>query len=182
MSPVELSTGAELVGGVTEDLVDLEARLQLMGRGMDILQRKFDEHRLLISATPAITPVKGLLTSGFGYRTDLFTGRRAFHGGVDIVAPRGRDIHATGDGIVTKAGRTAGLGNVVYISHGFGFVTLYGHMSRILVEAGQRIQRGEVVGLVGSTGRSTGNHVHYEVHIDGKSVNPLGYILDGTRP
>lgn len=176
MDPVEIG------GGVAEDIVDLEVRLQQMGLGMDLLQQKFDEQRLLISATPAITPAKGLLTSGFGYRRDPFTGRRAFHGGVDIVAPRGKEIHATGDGLVTKAGRSSGLGNVVYISHSLGIVTRYGHMSKINVAAGQQVQRGDVIGFVGSSGRSTGNHVHYEVHVDGKSVNPLGYILDGTAP
>ena len=168
--------------GVAEDIVDLEAQLQQMRVGMDLLQRKFDERRLLISATPAISPAKGLLTSGFGYRRDPFTGRRAFHGGIDIVAPRGKQILATGDGLVTKAGRSVGLGNVVYISHSLGIVTRYGHMSKIDVKPGQRVRRGDVIGYVGSSGRSTGNHVHYEVHVDGKSVNPLGYILDGTEP
>jgi murein DD-endopeptidase MepM/ murein hydrolase activator NlpD len=176
MDPVEIG------GGLAEDIVDLEVRLQQMGLGMDLLQRSFDEHRLLISATPAITPAKGLLTSGFGYRRDPFTSRRAFHGGIDIVAPRGKEIRATGDGLVTKAKRSTGLGNLVSISHGLGIVTRYGHMSKINVAAGERVKRGDVIGFVGSTGRSTGNHVHYEVHVDGKAVNPLGYILDGTRP
>ncbi len=161
------------------DLLELENRLHRMGLGMNVLQQKFDEARLLISTTPAISPVKGLLTSGFGYRSDPFTGRRSFHQGIDIVAPRGKEIMATGDGLVIKAGRSMGLGNAVYISHGFGLVTRYGHMTKILVDAGERVQRGDVIGTVGSTGRATGNHVHYQVHVDGKPTNPLGYILDG---
>lgn len=177
LAPLEIAVD----GGVAEDLVDLEARLHELGLGMDLLQRKFEEHRLVISNTPAIRPAKGLLTSGYGYRRDPFTGGRAFHRGIDIVAPRGQAIYATGDGLVTKAGRSSGLGNAVYLSHGFGIVTLYGHMSKVQVAPGQRVARGDVIGLVGNTGRSTGNHVHYEVHVDGKAVNPLGYILDNPR-
>ena len=114
------------------------------------------------------------------------TGRRTWHGRLDL--SDGRKLSgelealATGDGLVTKAGRSSGLGNVVYISHSLGIVTRYGHMSKINVKPGQRVRRGDVIGHVGSSGRSTGNHVHYEVHVDGKSVNPLGYILDGTGP
>ena len=172
----------EIGDGVAEDLVGLEVRLQRMGLGMDLLEHRFDEQRLQISATPAITPAKGLLTSGFGYRRDPFTGRRAFHRGVDIVAPRGNEIHATGDGLVIRAGRLPILGSAVYVSHGLGIVTRYGHMSKIHVTPGQRVKRGDVLGFVGSSGRSTGNHVHYEVRVDGEPVDPLGYILDGTNP
>ncbi len=171
----------EIGDGVAEDLVGLEVRLQRMGLGMDLLERRFDERRLLISATPAITPAKGLLTSGFGYRRDPFTGRRAFHRGVDIVAPRGHEIHATGDGLVIRAGRLPILGSAVYVSHGLGIVTRYGHLSKIHVTPGERVMRGDVLGFVGSSGRSTGNHVHYEVRVDGEPVDPLGYILDGTN-
>ena len=176
--PDDLTADADL----SSRMAFLENRLQKMGDGMDVLQDKFDEHRLLTSAMPAISPVKGLLTSGFNYRRDPFTGKRAFHQGIDIVAPRGKEIRATGNGIVTKAGWAVGLGNTVFISHGFGLVTRYGHMSKVLVEVGQQVERGETIGLVGSSGRSTGNHVHYEVHLDGKPTNPLGYILDDPRP
>lgn len=185
LSPPEAGIGGGDPGhppdDLGEDLLGIETELYQMGRGMDVLQKKLDEHRLLISTTPAISPVKGLLTSGFGYRADPFTGRRSFHSGIDIVAPRGQEIRATGDGLVTKAGRDLGLGNAVYVSHGFGIVTRYGHMSKINVDSGQRVQRGDVIGYVGSTGRATGNHVHYEVHVDGKANNPLGYILDDTK-
>ena len=169
-------------GAMGDQMVALENTLLNMNTGMRLLERKFDERYLLISATPAVAPVRGLLTSGFGYRSDPFTGRRAFHRGVDIVAPAGKEVRATGDGIVTRAGRALDLGNAVFISHGFGFMTRYGHMSRIHAEVGQRVQRGDVVGLVGSSGRATGTHLHYEVHVDGRAVNPRGYILDGTSP
>jgi murein DD-endopeptidase MepM/ murein hydrolase activator NlpD len=160
----------------------LEDTMEEMRAGMTLLERKFDQRHLLISAKPAITPVRGLFTSGFGYRSDPFTGRRAFHRGIDIVAPAGKEVHATGDGIVTRAGRVQGLGNAVYISHGFGYSTRYGHMSRLEVKVGQKVSRGDVIGLVGSSGRATGTHVHYEVYVDGKATNPLAYILNGTSP
>lgn len=160
----------------------LETWADDLGRDMTLLQERFDERRLRISRTPAITPVKGLLTSGFGYRPDPFTKHRNFHGGIDIVAPRGKEVKTTGDGFVIKTGRVQGLGNAVYVSHGYGITTRYGHLLKITVEEGQRVKRGEVVGLVGNTGRSTGYHLHYEVRIDGRPTNPLGYILDSTSP
>ena len=188
----ELSPSAEAgIGGTDplddeaemgDQLVALEGMLLEMNSGMQVLERKLDERHLLISATPAVAPVRGLLTSGFGYRSDPFTAQRAFHRGIDIVAPAGKEVVATGDGVITRAGRSQGLGNAVYISHGFGVVTRYGHMSRIHAKVGQRVQRGDLIGLVGSSGRATGTHVHYEVLVDGRAVNPLGYILDGTSP
>ncbi|MEM7581825.1 MAG: M23 family metallopeptidase [Acidobacteriota bacterium] len=188
----ELSPSAEAGIGGTDPLQDrtgmngqlaaLEETLQEMSGGMRMLEVKLGERSSLISATPAIAPVRGLLTSGFGYRSDPFTAQRVMHRGIDIVAPAGKEVWATGDGIVTRAGRSQGLGNAVFVSHGFGFSTRYGHMSKVLVEEGQRVRRGDVVGLVGSTGRSTGTHLHYEVHVDGQAVNPLGYILDGSSP
>ncbi len=171
---LEIDTGGQLVA--------LEDSLHEMRTGMKLLEEKFDERHLLISAKPAVTPVRGLFTSGFGYRSDPFTGKRAFHRGIDIVAPAGKEVHATGDGIVTRAGRAQGLGNAVFISHGFGYSTRYGHLSRVHVEIGQKVKRGDVIGLVGSSGRATGTHVHYEVHVDGRASNPLGYILSGTAP
>ncbi len=168
--------------GAGFQLAALDATLLEMQSGMKLLEHKFDQRHMLISAKPAVTPVRGLLTSGFGYRSDPFTERRAFHRGVDIVAPAGKKVFATGDGIVTRAGRAQGLGNAVFISHGFGYSTRYGHMSRIHAKVGQKVSRGDVIGLVGSSGRATGTHVHYEVHIDGRAANPLGFILDDTSP
>lgn len=164
--------------GLEYDLAQLQATVDGMDEGMNLLHVKFEEHQAAISSIPAISPAKGLFTSSFGWRKDPFNGTRAFHQGIDIVAPRGQEIYATGDGLVIKAGNLQGLGRAVYISHGQGTVTRYGHMSKILVEAGQKVKRGQVIGQIGSTGRSTGNHVHYEVHVDGKATNPLAYVLD----
>ena len=164
------------------DLLQLQTRLQSMDQNIERLQEEFDRDHLWISSIPAIAPAKGLFTSAFGYRKDPFTGRRAYHQGIDIVAPRGQEIYATGDGIVTQAGRAQGLGKAVTLSHGLGIKTRYGHMSKVEVEVGDEVRRGQVIGRVGSTGRSTGNHVHYEVHVDGKARNPLAYILDSWKP
>jgi len=165
-------------GSLDVALENLGLQLKDLDQGVSLLNEAFEERSLMISSTPAIVPVKGLFTSGFGYRTDPFTKRRAFHSGLDIVAAPGKEIVATGDGLVTRAGRIGALGNAVYISHGYGLTTRYGHLSRVAVEAGEQVKRGDVIGHLGSTGRSTGYHLHYEVHVDGKAVNPLGHILD----
>ncbi len=150
---------------------------QLAGR-LDAVESKLGERVRWISSTPAIAPVKGILTSGFGYRSDPMTHGPGVHQGVDIAASPGQPVHASADGIVVRAGECTGLGLAVYLSHGYGLSTRYGHMSRVDVRPGQRVRRGDVVGLVGNTGRSTGYHLHYEVRLDGAAVNPLGYILD----
>jgi murein DD-endopeptidase MepM/ murein hydrolase activator NlpD len=150
---------------------------QLAGR-LDTVESKLEERVRWISSTPAIAPVKGILTSRFGYRSDPMSHEQGIHEGVDIAALAGQPVHASADGIVLRAGEVSGLGRAVYLAHGYGLVTRYGHMSRVDVHPGQRLKRGDVVGLVGNTGRSTGYHLHYEVRLDGVPVNPLGYILD----
>lgn len=157
-------------------LSSLRTDLQELGGGMGQLGEHLGERQLLISSIPAISPVKGLMSSRFGIRRDPFTGRKASHGGLDIVAPPGKPVVATGDGIVTIAGRNKGLGKAVQLNHGYGITTRYGHLSRIVVETGQKVKRGEVIGHVGNTGRSTGYHLHYEVRLDGRPTNPLAYI------
>lgn len=174
-------TAAE--GASTDDprfgnLEDLAGQAQSIEQSMSLLQQSFDDRRLRLSNMPTIAPVKGIVTSGFGNRRDPFTGRLSFHEGLDIVAPTGKEVHATGDGIVTKAGMESGYGRVVYVSHGFGVTSVFGHLSGFKVEQGQKVKRGQVVGFVGSSGRSTGNHLHYEVRLDGQSTNPQAYILD----
>lgn len=162
------------------DLDFLEYRASRLSRKLDHVEAELEERVRWISSMPSVAPVKGVVTSGFGTRRDPITGRRTFHPAVDIAAPPGQEIRAPADGLVTRAGRIGGLGNAVYVSHGFGIATRFGHMSRLEVEPGQRIERGQLLGYVGSTGRSTGYHLHYEVHVDGEAINPLGYILDGT--
>lgn len=167
---------------VNESLDGLRGQVQAIEQSMAVLQQSFDDRRLRLLNMPTIAPVKGIVTSGFGNRRDPFTGRLAFHEGLDIVAPTGKEVHATGDGIVTKADMESGYGRVIYISHGFGVTTVFGHLSGFKVEQGQKVKRGQAIGFVGSSGRSTGNHLHYEVRVDGKSTNPLAYIFDDVTP
>lgn len=135
-------------------------------------------YRLAVQRLPFANPVRAAVrfTSGFGMRTDPKTGRGRMHNGIDYAGPTGTPIHATGDGVVTEAGWHAGFGNRVVIEHDFGISTLYAHLSRIHVTEGQRVSRGERIGDMGNTGRSTGTHLHYEVHVGGRPVNPMTYI------
>lgn len=149
-----------------------------IAKRLDLIATRLQTRGKTLSCTPTVAPVVGVITDGFGRRKDPFTGRWANHRGLDIAARRGTSVHAPADGIVTYAGRDGGLGRVVRISHGFGYTTVFGHLNKIEVRPGDQVQRGAVIGLVGSTGRSTGPHLHYEVHTDGRSVNPLFYILD----
>lgn len=129
---------------------------------------------------PSISPVRrGWISSGYGTRKDPFTGRQVLHRGMDVSAWTGTPVYATADGKVKKAGRNGTLGLMVEIDHGNGVVTRYGHNSRLLVKAGERVKRGDVIAEVGSTGRSTSPHCHYEIHMNGRHVNPWRYILDG---
>ncbi len=130
-------------------------------------------------SVPSLRPVTLTslnFTSGFGVRSDPFRHSAAMHAGIDLAGPVGTPIYATADGVVNKAGWGNGYGNLVQISHGAGMETRYGHMSRILVAANTRVRRGQLIGLMGSTGRSTGSHLHYEVRIDGRAVNPVPYL------
>jgi murein DD-endopeptidase MepM/ murein hydrolase activator NlpD len=130
-------------------------------------------------SVPSLRPVTLTalnFTSGFGVRSDPFRHSAAMHAGIDLAGPVGTPIYATADGVVNKAGWGNGYGNLVQISHGAGMETRYGHMSRIMVAANTRVRRGQLIGLMGSTGRSTGSHLHYEVRIDGRAVNPVPYL------
>jgi murein DD-endopeptidase MepM/ murein hydrolase activator NlpD len=126
---------------------------------------------------PSVQPVQQLsFTSNFGIRSDPFQGTARMHAGVDIPGPSGTPIYATADGIVGRAERSGGYGNLVELEHGKGIQTRYGHLSRILVAAGARVKRGQLIALMGSTGRSTGPHLHYEVRMDGHAVNPVPFL------
>lgn len=130
------------------------------------------------AATPSISPAMGLMTDGFGGRPDPVTGRHALHRGLDISARRGTPVIAPADGVVVFTGLSGGLGKTIRIAHGLGYTTVYGHLDRIEVEPGEEVRRGAKIGALGNSGRSTGPHLHYEVHVDGEAVNPLYYILD----
>lgn len=144
----------------------------------DNLIQQLEKKKNLLASTPSIRPADGWVTSRFGYRTSPFTGRREFHSGLDIANKIGAKVIATANGRVSYASRKIYIGNLVVIDHGYGRVTRYGHLDKILVKHGQKVKRGDVIGLLGNTGRSTGPHVHYEVKINGTAVNPVKYILN----
>jgi murein DD-endopeptidase MepM/ murein hydrolase activator NlpD len=125
---------------------------------------------------PSIWPVRGQISEGFGQRLDPFSGEGAFHSGVDIRAPLGTRVGAGGDGIVLEAGWDSGYGNAIVVDHGNGLATKYGHLSKIFVVVGQEVQRGQVIGAVGITGKTTGPHLHYEVLVNDTPVNPMKYL------
>lgn len=131
-----------------------------------------------LASTPSIWPTKGWVTSGYGHRTSPFTGRKQFHGGLDIASELGTEIVAPARGRVVFRGRKGPLGNAIVIDHGYGIRTTYGHIEKFLVEPRQEVERGERIALLGNTGRSTGPHLHYVVQIDGRSVNPRNYIFE----
>lgn len=131
---------------------------------------------------PSGRPVEKLeLTSNFGVRSDPFNGHARMHKGIDIPGPVGTPIYATADGIVSRAERASGYGNLVEISHGNDMSTRYGHLSKLIAQPNQRVRRGQLIGLMGSTGRSTGSHLHYEVRIAGVAVNPLPFVTGSER-
>jgi murein DD-endopeptidase MepM/ murein hydrolase activator NlpD len=135
----------------------------------------------LAAATPSIWPAHGWLSSSVGRRTDPITGGADFHQGLDISADPGSPVYATADGTVTLAGREGAYGNLVVIDHGYGLETRYGHLSKYEVKTGERIARGHVLGRVGATGRATGPHLHYEVRVNGRLLNPLQLLLQQRR-
>ncbi|MCD6579529.1 M23 family metallopeptidase [bacterium] len=135
----------------------------------------------LIAATPSIWPLKGYISSGFQWRTNPLTGKKEFHKGIDIAGPIGTPLVSTADGIITRAENNPyGYGKLIEVTHGFGFSTRYAHLNSISVKIGQFVKRGQVIGSRGSTGWSTGPHLHYEVRINNKPVNPMNFILDRT--
>ena len=161
-----------------DDVDKMGFRSRTLERDLSILEERFTAQMQLLSSTPSIVPVRGILTDGFGGRSDPFTGEPGKHLGIDVSSAVGQAVRAPADGVVVKASWENGYGNVVYLSHGYGYSTRYGHLSGFGARPGQRVKRGDVVGYVGSTGRSTGPHLHYEVRLNNNPVNPLEYILN----
>lgn len=159
----------------------LKERSGVLEDSFRVLDTAFQKQALLLSSTPSIYPVRGLLGNGFGWRRDPFTSMRDFHQGLDIVAPNGTRVVAPADGIVTRVGQAGGFGLSVFVSHGYGVVTRYGHLSSATVKVGQRVRRGDPIATTGSSGRSTGPHLHYEVVVHQKTVDPLLYILEESK-
>lgn len=161
-----------------DHMQQVEQASSVQENSFSTLLKSLKSKRNLLAATPSLRPTVGWVSSTFGYRVSPFTGRREFHKGMDIATRKGTPIIAPADGVITYAGKKWLIGNMVSIDHGYGMLTRYGHLSKIMKKKGERVKRGEVIALVGNTGRSTGPHLHYEVRLNGVPVNPIKYILD----
>jgi len=168
----------ELVRAMHKSLDNLNSDINSSKEDKAGLQEFLENQKMLLASTPSIWPAKGWLSSRFGYRKSPFTGKKEFHKGLDISTRMGSPIVASADGTVSFSGRDRGYGRVVVIKHGYGLETKYAHLKKSLVKKGQYVKRGETIGLVGNSGRTTGSHLHYEVHLNGVPVNPLRYVLN----
>jgi murein DD-endopeptidase MepM/ murein hydrolase activator NlpD len=169
---------------VFEELNSLTAREERLSRTFEVLADAYQDREEYLDTVPTVSPVVGAyFGSNFGYRRDPFTGQRVMHRGQDIVANTGTPVRAPAAGRVSRAGRTGGLGIAIYLSHGRGVVSRFGHLSKLKVRSGQKVERGDIIGYVGSTGRSMGPHLHYEILVSGKHVDPRDFIIeDGSQP
>jgi murein DD-endopeptidase MepM/ murein hydrolase activator NlpD len=157
-------------------LTDIRDKSSVQLQGLSALLRELQTYRVRLSQTPTISPVQGLVTSFYGVRSSPFSGQAKMHQGVDIAAPMGSPIRSAANGTVIRAGTAEDYGNYIEIAHGYGVVTRYAHAQKILVKAGTRVSKGDLIGLVGSTGRTTGPHLHYEVEVGGRKVDPSNFI------
>lgn len=177
----------DLAGEVAATLNNLSARVAFQFASYNDIARLIKNQDAKLACIPAIQPVSNKqltrIASGFGMRIDPVYGTPKMHKGLDFTAPQGTPIYATGDGVVKVAGKAVGgFGNHVEINHGYGYRSLYAHMVRIKVRPGQRVQRGQVIGWVGNTGKSTGPHCHYEVHVNNREVNPVYFFYNDLNP
>ena len=178
---------SELVIETTKKIEILTKQIVIQSKSLDEIERLASEKEKLMSAIPSIMPIKKndltRMASGFGYRTDPFNKSRKMHSGMDFTAPRNTPVYAASDGKILRAdSRSSGYGKHIRIDHGFGYVTLYAHLNKYNVKRGQKVKKGDVIGYVGSTGRSQAPHLHYEVQIDKKRVNPINFYLGNLTP
>ena len=184
---IEKLSENDLVKSMSNQLNDLSLRTAFMDKSYVEIGNMVKNKEKLLLAIPAIQPVSNKdltrIASGFGYRIDPVYKVTKMHAGLDFTAPQGTPIYATADGTVKEAGfNSGGFGNQVVINHGYGYETVYGHMVRVKARAGQNVKRGETIGYVGNTGKSTGPHCHYEVHKNGKPIDPVYYFYNDISP
>ncbi|RKZ23418.1 peptidase M23 [bacterium] len=159
-----------------EEITSISALVSFDKEKLGEVEKKIRERESLLSHTPSIWPTTGRITSSFGYRIHPVTGKREFHRGLDIANLPGTPVYATADGVVCFVGWKGGYGHTVEINHGYGYKTRYAHLRSYVVRKGQRVRRGQVIGYIGSSGLTTGPHLHYEVRVLGKPVNPYHYL------
>ncbi|MCK4664480.1 MAG: M23 family metallopeptidase [Bacteroidales bacterium] len=180
-------SNSEIIIATTKQLDKIKNQLYIQSKSYDEVIRLAKNKEKMWSCIPAIQPLSNKdiirFASGFGYRIHPIYKTRRMHTGVDLTAPTGTNIYSTGDGVIIKAGYSrGGYGKRVIIDHGFGYKTLYGHMNKIDVKKGQKIKRGDVIGTIGNTGRSTAPHLHYEVRYKNKAVNPVNFYFNDLTP
>ncbi len=185
----QFKNSGDLMASVQQKVDQLKRQMVIQSKSLDTVLNMAKEKEKMLASIPSIKPVRSdklargiQLLSGFGYRIHPIFKVPKMHAGIDFTAPKGTPIQATGAGRVIKAERGSGYGYHVIIDHGYGYQTLYGHMSRMDVKVGDKVVRGQQIGLVGSTGTSTAPHCHYEVHYRGDKVNPIHYCMDGLTP
>ncbi len=178
---------SEMIKGATKNLDILSKQLYIQSKSLDeIIDLAMDKEKLLASI-PAVQPISKedltRMASGYGWRQDPFTKARKMHKGMDFTSPRGTPVYATGNGKVIRAdGRSTGYGKHIRIDHGFGYITLYGHLSKYNVKRGAKVKRGDLIGYVGSTGRSKAPHLHYEVRYNKRAINPVNFYYGDLSP
>jgi murein DD-endopeptidase MepM/ murein hydrolase activator NlpD len=163
------------------DLSLIEQSATLLEDRLQLLVNSYGEQSEFLETTPSLLPARGWLSSGFSYRVDPFTRVRAFHSGLDVSAPLGTPVYAPASGVIVEQEVQPGFGNTILIRHGNGIETRYAHLSRFHAAKGKRLKRGDLIGYVGNTGRSTGPHLHYEVHKDGNPVDPMKFIIEDVK-
>ncbi len=174
--------GDERVENLLSSLDQIERQLSIQRQSFDEIREKIVSNQEKLAYIPSVIPVQeGRLTDGFGYRRDPFTRQIRFHYGADFAAPQGTEVYATANGRVIKAHRVPGFGKVIELDHGYGYTTIYGHLDEFHVRRGDSVTRGQVIGRVGNTGRSTAPHLHYEVQVEGHPVDPLDYFYEGYQ-
>ncbi|MEA3485746.1 MAG: M23 family metallopeptidase [Candidatus Aerophobetes bacterium] len=178
IAPSREYSSSNLIGKIEENFDFLEAQAKEREEGFGQIEEVIYKKKNLFASTPNIFPVQGWITSGYGWRRNPFTGKREFHKAIDISAPWGTPIRAAAKGKIVYAGWDDAYGLKIRISDGYGYYTVYGHLSHILVKRGAWVKKGQIIGRVGSTGRSTGPHLHFEVWRNGKSINPLNLMVE----
>ncbi|MGY8915578.1 MAG: M23 family metallopeptidase [Flavobacteriales bacterium] len=171
---------SEMIIGTTKRMDIIQKQMVIQSKSLDEITKLAAEKEKLLAAIPAIQPISNdkltRMASGYGWRSDPFTKARKMHWGMDFTSPKGTPIYASGDGKITRAdNNSSGYGKHIRIDHGYGYMSLYGHLSNYNVKSGQRVKRGDLIGFVGSTGRSEAPHLHYEVWKDGDRINPINF-------
>ena len=185
-SALQSISDPDMVINVFERIDKLLMKAQIQSGSFEDLKEVAANNQQILACKPLIQPISPAdrywLTSTFGYRTDPFTNQRRIHRGVDMAGPYGLEIHATGDGVVRIAGHDSGYGKEVLIDHGFGYTSRYAHLQEIHIKPDERVRRGQVIGTLGSSGRSTGPHLHYEISLNNRAVNPMYHYFENITP